>query len=295
MNSAFSEDIQKLRPELFAVAYNMLGSMTDAEDVVQDSLIAWMKSDRSDVKDPKHYLIRTITHRCINLLKQLQRKRLNYIGTWLPEPAVQPDEESKCSRSEQDKQLSIGFLYLLENLNATERAVLILRESFDYPYSVLGDILGLTEDNCRKILSRAKAKLKNARKPTKIDRHKHRQMLQLFLQACIQEDRNSLESMLVQDVSFYSDGGGKASAAVKPLHGREAVLKFILGIIKKTGSIRSTKTLLVNGLPGAAIYTSVSEAPDLVFTFDLNDLSEQIETFYFIRNPDKLRHVRLAN
>jgi RNA polymerase sigma-70 factor (ECF subfamily) len=280
------------RPLLFSIGYNMLGSIMDAEDMVQDTMVSWLKIDHSKIENPRFYLVKAITNRCINRLKELQRNRESYIGTWLPEPLVGKTPEFYDLKSDRQKELSIGFLYLLEKLNPLERGVLILKESFDLANDEIIEIFGISADNCRQLLSRAKAKLKLEKRKFNADKQKHTTILQKFLQACMNGDMQELISLLKEDVVFYSDGGGKASAALKPLHGKEIVLKFIHGIIQKTGPVSSIEFESVNGLSGAIIYLDSSkEVPDLVVSLDINE-EGKIQNLYFIRNPEKLQRVR---
>lgn len=285
-------DVLQYRPLLFSIAYNMLGSIMDAEDIVQDTFTYWYNTDYSLVENPRSYLVKAVTNRCINRLKEAQRNRENYVGTWLPEPLVEKQETDKQAiQFDNRNELSIGFLYLLEKLNPLERAVLILKESFDFPYSEIAQIFDISQDNCRQLLSRSKAKLKQEKNRFTVDKDKHDRTLHKFLEACVNGDMEGLVSLLKEDVAFYSDGGGKVSAALHPLYGREKVLKFISGILKQAGPVSSIKIASVNGLTGAIICIDKNNpVPDLIIALDVDE-DEKIQNFYFIRNPDKLRHV----
>ena len=285
------EQIPEYRPLLFSVAYNMLGSIMDAEDIVQDTLGYWYNHDQSHVNNPRLYLIKAVSNRCINHLKQLQRTRKAYTGTWLPEPFVDGRSESDVYKFDQGKELSIGFLYLLETLNPLERAVLILKESFDIPYHEIADIFNVTQENCRQLFSRAKRKLKKEKRKFSADKEQHNIILQKFLEACVNGDMKELIALLKDDVTFYSDGGGKVSAATQPLYGRDTVLKFISGILQKTGPVSSVEIASVNGLSGAIIYIDAERTiPDLLIALDVDD-DNKIQNLYFIRNPAKLQHL----
>ncbi|MBD0278412.1 MAG: RNA polymerase sigma-70 factor [Bacteroidota bacterium] len=292
MEQSGERDVMQYRPLLFSIAYNMLGSIMDAEDIVQDTFTYWYNTDQSYVENPKYYLIKAITNRCINHLKEAQRNRETYVGTWLPEPLVEKQKtDRQAIQFDNRNELSIGFLYLLEKLNPLERAVLILKESFDFPYSEIAQIFDISQDNCRQLLSRAKAKLKQEKNRFNVDKQKHNQILHKFLQACVSGNMEELVSLLKEDVAFYSDGGGKASAALHPLFGREKVLKFISGILKQTGPVSSIEIASVNGLSGAIIYIDKNNpVPDLLISLDVDE-DDKIQNFYFIRNPDKLRHI----
>jgi RNA polymerase sigma-70 factor (ECF subfamily) len=290
MEAGKQKDILEYRPLLFSIAYNMLGSIMDAEDIVQDTFAYWYNTDQSHVENPKYYLVRAITNRCINHLKEAKRKRETYVGTWLPEPLVDNTERQSLA-FDRKNELSIGFMYLLEKLNPIERAVLILKEGFDFSYSEIAQILDISQDNCRQLFSRAKARLKQEKNRFNVDKQKHHEILNMFLQACVSGDMDGLVSLLKEDVAFYSDGGGKVSAAIHPLFGKEKVLKFIRGILKQAGPVSSIKVATVNGLSGVIIYIDQgSQIPDLLISMDVDE-DDRIQNFYFIRNPDKLQHI----
>lgn len=292
MQTSGERDVLQYRPLLFSIAYNMLGSIMDAEDIVQDTFTYWYNSDQSHVENPRHYLIKAITNRCINNLKHAQKNRSTYIGTWLPEPLVNNQQtESEVIRFHNKNELSIGFLYLLEKLSPLERAVLILKESFDFPYPEICEIFEISHDNCRQLLSRAKAKLKQEKNRFNINKEQHNKILNKFLQACVSGNIQELVSLLKEDVAFYSDGGGKVSAALYPLYGRTKVIKFIAGILSQTGPVSSIEIATVNGLSGAIVYIDRNNpVPDLLIAMDI-DMDEKIQNFYFLRNPDKLHHL----
>lgn len=291
MEKQLEQAVLEYRPLLFTIAYNMLGGIVDAEDIVQDTFAYWYNHDQSHVNNPRLYLIKAIANRCINRLKQVQRTRKSYTGTWLPEPLVDNKAENNVYNFDQGKQLSIGFLYLLEKLNPLERAVLILKESFDFPYSEIAGIFDISQDNCRQLLSRARTKLKKAKSKFTVTREQHNLVLQKFLDACVDGDMDELISLLKDDVTFYSDGGGKVSAATHPLYGKETVLKFISGILQKTGPVSSIEIASVNGLSGAIVYIDPGrKVPDLLIAIDV-DSENKIQNFYFIRNPEKLQHL----
>lgn len=283
-------DAVEYRRLLFTIAYNMVGSIGDAEDIVQETFAYWYSHDQSHVDNPRQYLIKAVSNRCINHLKQIQRTRKAYTGTWLPEPLVDSKAEKNAYKFDEGKHLSIGFLYLMEKLNPLERAVIILKESFDLPYPEIADMFDITRDNCRQLLSRAKTKLKKQKRKFSADKEQHDMILRKFVKACVNGDMNELIALLKEDVTFYSDGGGKVSAAQHPLQGKEPVLKFISGILKKTGPLSTIEIASVNGLSGAIVYIDEKQKiPDLVIALDVA-ADSKIENFYFIRNPDKLRH-----
>jgi RNA polymerase sigma-70 factor (ECF subfamily) len=279
-------DVYQYRPLLFSMAYRMLGEKQEAEDIVQDVYARWLEMDVSTVQQPRHYLMRAVTNRSINRLKTLQQQRVSYIGPWLPEPLIMEAEPVFAS----DENLSVGFLFLLEKLNPLERAVFLLRESFDVPYKELETILDIPESSCRQHLHRAKEKLQQDKKRFTIDVARHQQLLDAFMEACFRQDQEKLISLLKEDISFYSDGGGKAAASLHPLFGRETVARFILGIFKKAPVPPPQFRLLqVNGQPALAFFDASSLKHILCICFE--QTGDIIDSFYFVRNPDKLKNI----
>ncbi len=205
-------DVYEYRPLLFSIAYRMLGEKQEAEDIVQDIYARWLEMDVTAVQQPRHYLMRATTNRSINRLKSLQQQRETYPGPWLPEPATALPELAPA----QENDLSIGFLFLLEKLNPVERAVFLLRESFDVPYKELETILDIPDSNCRQHYHRAKEKLQQEKKRFDPDAARHQLLIKAFMDACMQDDQSKLVSLLKEDISFYADGGGKASSAGHP-------------------------------------------------------------------------------
>jgi RNA polymerase sigma-70 factor (ECF subfamily) len=291
MKNATDDPISHYRSMLFSIAYNMLGSLTDAEDMVQDTFLNWYKADTTQVDNPKFYLIRAVINRCISHLQKQQQRRINYTGTWLPEPLVS-EMDAEEHRQQESQKLSIGFLYLLEKLSPPERGVLILREGFNLTFQEIASIFNISQNNCRQLLSRARSKLQQDKKRFVTNEEQHSRILKKFMDACLSGNLNELTGLLQEDVSFYSDGGGKASAALHPLYGREIVAKFIHGIVQKTGPVFLMQFIPVNGLQGAVIYKNEdSIVPDLLITLDAHEAGG-IQNLYFIRNPDKLRHIK---
>lgn len=289
MSSAQHSDIFEYRPILFAIAYRMTGEKQEAEDIVQDVYTRWLEIDNSRVEQPRHYLMRAVTNRSINRLKTLQQQRELYTGPWLPEPLTEtalPDISPKKGND-----LSIGFLFLLEKLNPLERAVFLLRESFNQSYKELETMLDIPESTCRQHLHRAKEKLQKDKKRFASDVTRHQQLLEAFIMACMHQDQDKLISLLKEDISFYGDGGGKVSSATQPLFGRNIVSRFILGLFKKAPVPAPLyKLMMVNGLPAVALFDALTHIPITCICFEHE--GEVIDSFYFIRNPDKLKNIR---
>ena len=269
-----------LRSYLFSIAYNMTGQVQEAEDIVQDAFEDVLKKPRSDVQNVKSYLTRIVMNKAIDRLSHLKKQRENYPGPWLPEPFMtEPDGASHDI-------LPYAFLHLMEELNSVERAVVILRESFDYSYEDIAAICELSVDNCRQILHRSKQKLK---RPLSVDAKRgdaaNDKMLQEFLKACLSNDTTKLSALLRQDVLLYSDGGGKVVAARKILEGIESVAKFLFGISRKTFEKWSVaRSISVNGEP--ALLMPDEDGVYLVLIPCVED--GKVLKIFLMRNPDKI-------
>lgn len=277
----------EFRPLLFSIAYRMLAEKQEAEDIVQDVYARWLEMDTAQVAQPRHYLMRSVTNRSINRLKVLQKERELYKGPWLPEPLTDMPETVPAAKDD----LSIGFLFLLEKLNPLERAVFLLRESFDVSYKELETILDIPESTCRQHLHRAKEKLRKDKKRFDTDAARHQQLMGAFLEACLRQDQDKLISLLKEDISFYADGGGKVASATNPLFGRDAVSRFILGLFRKAPVPPPLVQFQpVNGLPAITLFDANTLEPITCMCFEHQ--GEAIVSFYFIRNPDKLKNIR---
>lgn len=277
-----TQQLIALRPYLFKIAYNMVGTVEEAEDIVQDVSEKWLKANHQDVENAKAYLGRMAVNQCINRLNKLKAIREQYTGFWLPEPIVTIESTPELPS------IDYGLLMLLERLNPLERAVFILRESFSENYSTIADLTGQSEENCRQLLHRSREKIQyTSSKP--VNPEKHRALTEAFLSALYQQDRSALEKILRRDIELYSDGGGKKAAALKPLFGMDKVLKFLFGVTKLENDKNETYTYkpgFFNGQPAALLYLdSTGELDSAVFvSYDETVISR----LHFIRNPDKL-------
>ena len=274
------EDIRKL---LTTYAYNILGSYEDAKDVVQDAYLKFYKKDDSDsIENKKSYLIRTVINLSINLKKRKNVLLREYPGEYLPEPLATEKADANIIRQDI---LSYSLMVLLDKLNPKQRAVFILKEAFDYDHKEISEVLHITEENSRKMLSRAKQELKNPRMA--VNAASKKEYVDKYLQVMYNGDVEELENFLHDDISIISDGGGKASAILRPLYGKSVAAKFLMGIYRKfysTGDIRIQKTD-INHQPGLLLYKNQKLSVCQVFEFD----NDNISRIYFVRNPDKLR------
>jgi RNA polymerase sigma-70 factor (TIGR02957 family) len=285
---------EELRPLLFSIAYRMVGSTSDAEDIVQEAFLRFHREARrgTDVASPKAWLSTVTTRLAINHVQSARVRRERYVGTWLPEPLVTEPEPAGQRDAETADSLSLAFLVLLESLGPVERAVFLLREVFDYGYDEIGAVVGKSPDNCRQIAVRARRQVE-ARKPRfEASRRKRQELARRFFEAVEADDAKGLVRLLAADVVVYGDGGGKAPAILRPLYGRERVA-HVFGkartFFQRLGA-RSVRYAEVNGQPGA-LYLDAEGRPVLVISLDIAD--DLVQTVRAINNPDKLRHLRL--
>lgn len=279
------------RSLLFSVAYRMLGTVADAEDMLQEAFICWQKAGDEEIYNPRAYLVTIISRLCINYLQSARVQREQYVGHWLPEPIVTGVGSDPFGLVRIDESLSMAFLVLLERLTPIERAAFLLREVFDYEYPEIARILEQSEANCRQILHRARQHVTEARPRFKVSATKQNELLQGFLRAISNGDVNGLIGLLAEDIVLQTDGGGKAVAMPNLVHGPSNVARaIILGREKlQPGGHVESRIVSVNGAPGVVSY--LNGKPRFVFTMDTNE--EQIRAIYFITNPDKLS--RLPN
>jgi len=279
------ETFNQHRNLLFSVAYRMLGSHADAEDMLQETFLRWEHASEAEIRDPRAFLVTVITRLCINQSQSARVKREVYFGQWLPEPLLTKTAAESPSIPEIDESLSMAFLMLLERLTPIERAVFLLREVFDYDYSEVAQILGQSEVNCRKIFSRAKQHAMNDRPRFDVSPHEQQRLLQQFIEATSHGDMQGLLALLSEDVVLYTDGGGKANAVPNPVHGAEHIARFFMEAPKKfmpKDAVRSFAE--VNGQPGIVVHHEGKVFG--VLTMDAG--GGQIRNVYIVSNPDKL-------
>jgi RNA polymerase sigma-70 factor, ECF subfamily len=292
------ESFETYRSYLFAIAYRMLGSAMDAEDMVQETYLHYSTTPAETITSLKAFLTTIITRLCMDQLHLARRKREQYLGPWLPEPIITagtPDTLDIINpeeRVEKEESISMAFLLVLEQLQPTERAVFLLREVFDYDYAEIAGFLGKSEVACRQWFSRAKKHLADHRPRFSASPETQRQMLVSFQRALQAGEMTALMNMLAEDVTFWADGGGKVKGvATRQLSGREVVVSFILSnssIFRNTLPADSRLVLSeVNGQP--ALITRSGERALAVLTIDVE--AEEIKAIRFVANPDKLAHI----
>ncbi len=277
------------RSLLFSVAYRMLGSVADAEDMLQEAFIRWQQTSDEAIRSPRAFLVTIISRLCINHLQSARVQREEYVGQWLPEPIVTDPASDPTGIIRVDESLSMAFLVLLERLTPVERAVFLLREVFEYEYSEIAAVLGQSEANCRQILRRAKQHVGAMRPRFKASQRKKKDLLERFLKATGSGDMEGLLALLSNDVVLHSDGGGKAIAVPNPIHGADNVARGTLGGLKKLLPKNLVRRILqINGAPGVVSY--LDGKPYSVLTIDA--VAGRIRTIYILTNPEKLAHVR---
>jgi RNA polymerase sigma-70 factor (ECF subfamily) len=284
--------LPKLRRLTFSIAYRMLGSVADAEDVVQESFLRFHRAqaEGTAIESAKAYLASIATRLAIDHLRSARARREQYVGTWLPEPLVEERKPEAERRLENAESLSMAFLLMMETLSPVERAVFVLREVFDYQYEDISTIVEKTEDNCRQIFVRANQRMA-ARKPRfESSRERRDELARRFLAACEGGDLAGLEQLLASDATFYGDGGGKVAVAVRqPVHGSDRVARLLHGIIFKRRHLGGRlRPVYVNGQPGAM---AVDSQDRLIYVFALDIADEAVQAIRSVINPDKLQHL----
>lgn len=271
------------RPRLFGLAYRMLGSAAEAEDVLQEAHLRWQTADRESVTTPQAWLTTVVTRLCLDQLKSARVRRESYVGPWLPEPVATEQREDPLDL----ESISLAFLVLLEALSPLERAVFVLREVFDYSFTEIGEALGRDEAACRQLAHRAKEHLRSKRPRFARSREQHEKLLMGFLGAVTQGDLSGLQQMLADDVVALSDGGGRAKAALNPVHGVDRVSRLCLGLSKKGAAGIIPQIEEINGWP--ALVLRVGDVTVAAMTIETD--GEKIYSIHIINNPDKLSRV----
>jgi RNA polymerase sigma-70 factor (TIGR02957 family) len=279
----------ELRPRAFAIAYRMLGSVSEAEDVVQEAFLRLHQTLRRDeqIASPRAYMATVVTRLAIDQLRSARVRRERYVGEWLPEPVV--TEPSPAEHAETVDSLSLAFLVLLESLSPRQRAAFLLREVFEYPYAEVAEFIGTDVDSTRQLVARARRHVRERRPRYYATRRQREELAQRFFAAAGQGDLKALEALLAQDVALHGDGGGKVPALARPVNGRERVARTVLAGMSALArfGVRLDVTE-VNGQPGAMAYDSQDR---LVGVIGLDIADGQIQTIHSIANPDKLRHL----
>jgi RNA polymerase sigma-70 factor (ECF subfamily) len=288
---AETADIHAHRPVLQAIAYRMLGSMAEAEDAVHETFLRWHRQDQaqqvSEIREPKAWLITTLTRHCIDRLRAAKAQRESYVGMWLPEPVVEEPAVEPVDRLELAETLSMALLMMLERLTPDERAAFLLHEVFETDYPDVARILGKTEPACRQLVHRAKERVKAGKPRFTPSRAEQEKVMAGFKQAVASGDVAGLAALFSPEATLYSDGGGKATATLNPIYGAEKIARFFIGVRDKQPEGHRIEPRIVNGSLGYVVYVGDTVLQASHFAFD----GDRITEVHIVRNPDKLRHL----
>ncbi|MFN7916686.1 MAG: RNA polymerase sigma factor SigJ [Vicinamibacterales bacterium] len=285
-----SDIFQSDRPRLFSIAYRMLGSASDAEDVLQDAWLRYSTADRDAVRSPQAFATTIVTRLCLDRLKSARATREQYIGPWLPEPVLTSTADGPDTLAQRAESVTLAFLVMLEQLAPDERAVLLLKDVFGYDHGEVAEMLGVSPENSRQLLHRAKHRLQGQEQPPRGTFDARRAVAERFTRAFATGDAPTLASLLRHDIGLWSDGGGKVSAARRPLLGLDEVVRFLVGLHRtshRPGVPQgqwSGRIVEVNAEPALLIF----DAGVLVSVFVLTVEDEQVAAIRVVRNPDKL-------
>jgi RNA polymerase sigma-70 factor (ECF subfamily) len=274
-------EFYRVRPRLFGIAYRMLGTVVDAEDVVQEAWMRWQKTDRAAIRDTTAFLATIATRLAINAATSARARREVYVGPWLPEPV--PTAADPTLGAERAEALDLAVLVLLERLSPTERAVYVLREAFDYPFTAIAEVVETSEANARQLARRARVRLTEERH-VPVDSRQRSRLLGAFLAAAQSGDLKRLESLLLEDAVSYSDGGGVVTAARLPIFGRERVARFMVGLAAKHGAGHTFETVEINGHSGMLM----SENGQPIAILSIEATTDGIKRLFLVNNPQKL-------
>jgi RNA polymerase sigma-70 factor (ECF subfamily) len=285
-----SDLYEELRPLMFSIAYRMLGSASEAEDIVQEAFLRFHRESRkgTSIESPKAYLSAVTTRLSIDHLRSARVRRERYVGTWLPEPVLTDDVPQHAETADS---LSMAFLVLLESLTPVERAVFLLREVFDYGYDEIATVVGKSEDNCRQIAVRARRQIEAKKPRFEASRKRREELARRFFEAASKGDTDGLIGLLAADVVAYGDGGGKAPALPRPVYGRDRVARLLVASARVGAErlgVSGMRSATINGQPGA-LFLDVEGRPLGVITLDIAD--DQVQAVRAISNPEKLAHL----
>ena len=284
-----TQTFNQYRALLFSIAYRMLSSATDAEDIVQEAFLRWLQASAEDVQSPKAYLSAIVVRLCIDQLRSARVQHEQYAGFWLPEP-IQTDQHPELADTAiLAESLSFAFLIMLEHLGPLERAIFLLHEVFDYDYDEIAGLVGKSSANCRQILHRARQHLERPRSRFDASREQQERITNQFLHASTSGDMQGLLSLLADDIMLTSDGGGKAPSGRMPIYGADKVARGLLGYLSKMPTGVQIHMAEVNGQP--AIVGSLDGHPYGVMLLDIVD--EHVRSIYIVVNPDKLHKLSI--
>lgn len=281
---------QQHRPRLYGIAYRMLGSRADAEDMLQEAYLRWHKTNAERIRTPEAWLTTTVTRLCIDRLRAARTEREAYIGPWLPEPLVGEEFPPPDRTSELASDLSVAFLVVLERLAPEERAAFLLHEVFDCDYPEVARVLGKNEATCRQIVHRARERVRQDRPRFQVNEAARTRLLERFMAALHAQDHEALLALFAADATWTSDGGGKAKAARKVVRGAAHVVRFATGVWRRYLSRQTQRVVSINGESG--LLMCVDGQPMSVISIDTDGV--RILAVYIVLNPDKLKRIALS-
>jgi RNA polymerase sigma-70 factor, ECF subfamily len=285
-----NDPIAPYRRRLLGLAYRMLGSRSDAEDVVQDAYLRFIGAE--DIRNPEAFLVTVVTRLSLDRLKSAKAQREIYVGPWLPEPVFDAESLSTEAASELADDLSFALLLSLDRLSPQERAAFLLHDVFDVPFSEIATMIDRSEPACRQLATRARRAVRKERPPPTAAPDGHAHLLQAFIEAVASGDLSRLTGLLREDAVALTDGGGRKTAALNPIHGADKVARFFIAVAgKKSGRDIRIEPAMINGSVGALLYMDGELDHSLSISID----GEKIAAIYLVRNPDKLRHAASAH
>jgi len=291
MTAAFDETAAGFEPHrrrLMGLAYRMLGSVSEAEDIVQEAWLRWNGADRAVLREPAAWLSRVVTRLCLDQMKSARARRETYVGPWLPEPVLDAAAVAADAASERADDISVAFLLALERLSPLERAAFLLHDVFDMDFSDVARTLGREAAACRQLAARARAHLKAERARFAVAPGDGERLVQAFLAAAASGDAAAFARLLSEDAALHSDGGGKRLAARNVIAGRDRVARFFLGVARKGYWLHwRIRPETVNGMPGLLMFDPEGELQTVAFQI----ADGAISAIYIVRNPDKLKHL----
>jgi RNA polymerase sigma-70 factor, ECF subfamily len=279
-----NDPIAPYRRRLLGLAYRMLGSRSDAEDILQDAYLRFI--DAKDIHNPEAFLVTVVTRLCLDKLKSARAQREIYVGPWLPEPVFDADRLSTEAATELADDLSFALLLALDRLSPQERAAFLLHDVFEVPFSEIASMIERSEPACRQLATRARRAVRNERPAPSVTPDHHEHLLQAFIEAVASGDLSRLTGLLRDDAVALTDGGGRKTAALNPIRGADKVARFFIGVADKAaGHDIHIEPAMINGAIGALVYMD----GELDHSLSINIDGEKIAAIYLVRDPDKLR------
>jgi RNA polymerase sigma-70 factor (ECF subfamily) len=279
-----SDAFATLRPRLFSIAYRMLGTRADAEDVLQDAWLRWQRADHAALQSAEAWLVTVVTRLAIDRLRAAKAEREAYVGWWLPEPLVELDERTPEVAAELADELSVALLWVLERLSPEERAAFLLRQTFDYDYAEVAALLGKNETACRQLVHRASERVRQERPRFDVSKDDHRRLLEKFIQAARTGERDAIKSLLDDGVQLVGDGGGKVPSFLEVVLGADRIADLYWAFSQQMAHQVIYRIAQINGEPGMLRYVDGQLESAQAFVTD----GERIVAIYAVRNPDKL-------